>query len=165
MAYPRKIRNFNAFVDGVSYFGLVVSAKLPELKSKTEDFRGSGIFGANETIMGQQKMEAELTMAEWAPALLTAWGKKSRLVLRPASMGEDDFEATPYIFTMGGRMRDITPDELKPTEEANLKLNFAVNYFKAEVDGAQLLEIDVENAVHNVGGEDHYESMRSAMGI
>lgn len=31
MAYPRTIRNYNAFVDGVSYAGRVAEAKLPEL--------------------------------------------------------------------------------------------------------------------------------------
>jgi phage tail tube protein FII len=32
MAYPKQIRNFNAFVDGVNYFGRATEGKLPDLK-------------------------------------------------------------------------------------------------------------------------------------
>ena len=46
MGYPRTIRNFNAFLDGVSYMGLVSTAKLPALKIKAGFFDSEWFDGA-----------------------------------------------------------------------------------------------------------------------
>jgi P2 family phage contractile tail tube protein len=39
------IRNFNAFLDGVSYAGRALEAKIPELKMQVANHRGAGMDG------------------------------------------------------------------------------------------------------------------------
>lgn len=163
--YPRKIKNFNAFIGAVSYFGRVTEGKLPELKLKNSDYRGGGMDAPVAVPMGQEMMEAELTFAEWNAQLYKAWGNRDRIVMRPAAQGEEDFGADTYIFTMAGRIKDVTGDPLKVADDASLKLVMAVDYFKVELNGETLIDIDVENAVRIVAGVDQMAAMRVAMGI
>ena len=164
--YPRKIRNFNAFVDGVSYFGTVQEGKLPELKLATEGYRGAGMDGPVAIDMGQEAMQSELTFAEWHPALVKNFGRRERFVLRPAAMGEADFEADTFIATLGGRItvNDIG-NSLKPGEDAPMKLTMEVDYYRLEKDGEVLLEIDIEKGKRVVGGVDQLGQLRAAMGV
>ena len=163
--YPRKIKNYVGFLDGTSYMGRTVEGKLPELKLKTSEYRGGGMDGSLDVPMGQEKMEAEVTFAEWNPEVFRAWGNRKALVLRPGAQGENDFSADSFIFTMRGRFPGLSPDALKPTDDSNLKLMMAVDYLKIERNGEELIEIDVENMVRIVDGVDQLAELRSAMGV
>lgn len=163
--YPRTIRNFNAFIDGTSYFGRVLDAKLPALTLQTEEHRGAGMDAPIAIDMGQQAMTSELNFAEWSPELITLFGRKQRVVLRPGAMGEDDFEATSYIATIGGRWSGVDPSQMKPGQAAPLKLMCSVDYFRLERDGTELVEIDVENGKRVIGGIDQLGGIRQAMGL
>lgn len=165
MSYPRTIRNFNAFVDGISYFGKVSEGKLPDLKIKTAAHRGAGMDGELAIDMGMEALQSSLTFDEWNPAVVKQLGKRTRFVLRPAAMGEDDFVADAWIFTCGGRVTTNEFDALKPGDPSKLKAMLEVDFFRAELNGEELFKIDIENGVRIIGGEDQLASMRSAMGL
>lgn len=166
MAYPRTIRNFNAFVDGRGYFGIVSAASLPQLQLNTSDFRGAGMDAPVPIDMGMQAMTAELTFKEWVPEIITTFGARERFVLRPGAMGEEDFTADTYIATVGGRitMNDVGND-LTPGSDNLMKITMGVDYYRLEKDGQELLEIDIERGVRTIGGVDQMGELRSAMGL
>jgi P2 family phage contractile tail tube protein len=163
--YPRTIRNFNAFIDGVSYFGRVAEAKMPMLQLQTEDHRGAGMDAPIAVDMGLQALSAEISFHEWVPELITLFGTKQRLVLRPGAMGENDFSADTFIATIGGRWSTMEPTNLRPSQAAPLKLITSCDYFRMEMNGSELFEIDVENGKRVIGGTDQLEGIRQAMGI
>ncbi len=166
MAYPRKIRNYNAFVDGIGYFGIVTEGSLPEVKLKTEAHRGAGMDGPVAQDMGTEALQSSLTFAEWKPEILKMIGTRQRFVMRPAAMGEDDFVANTYIATMGGRITsNDVGNALKPGEDAPMKVMMEVDYYRLEKDGDVLFEIDVRNGKRTVGGVDQMADMRRAMGF
>ena len=165
MPFPRTIRNYNAFMDGGSFAGLVTKASLPELALSTADFRGGGMDGSVAIDMGQEAMAAELEFKEWSRAALTRWARPTRLVLRAGEMGEDDFEATPLVFTLGGRVTKQVGGDLQGGQESLLTLTWNVTYFRVERDGETLTEIDVERAVRIVDGTDQLAALRRAMGV
>jgi len=163
--YPRTIRNFNAFIDGTSYFGRVSEAKMPMLQLNTEEHRGAGMDAPIAVDMGLQAMTAEISFHEWVPDLVTLFGRKQRLVLRPGAVGEDDFGADTFIATIGGRWSTIEPAQLRPGTPSPLKLITSCDYFRMEANGTELFEIDVENGKRVIGGVDQLEGIRQAMGI
>ena len=63
MAYPRFIRNFNVFIDGVSYFGRAVEAKLPDVKVATSAHRGAGMDGPIGTLRGPGAQGAAIVVS------------------------------------------------------------------------------------------------------
>lgn len=165
MALPRTIRNFNAFVDGISYFGKATEAKLPQPKVQTEAHRGAGMEGPVGIDMGLEGMTCEITFAEWDPALLKKLGKTERFVLRPAQMGEEDEEATAIIVTVAGLVTTNETGDLKPGTNATLKLVMDVRSYKLEVNGETVHDVDLVNAKRVIGGKDQMASIRSAMGL
>ena len=165
MAYPRTIRNFNAFVDGVSYFGRVAKGTLPDLQLMTEAFRGGGMDAPVAVDMGMEAMEAELEFHEHSPAILKAFGGRTKFTLRAGALGEDDFEADAHAYTLGGRIVGQTTGELGAGEQVPLTLTMAVDYYRHEVNGEVVAEIDVRNGRRIIGGTDQLASLRAAMAI
>ena len=161
--FPKKIKNFNAFLDGTSFVGRVIEGNLPTLASKNSEYRGGGIEGSVDVDMGLEKMELGATMSEWDPSIWNNFGHVRQIVMRAADMGEDNFEARDHVFTVRGRWNKIEPDALKPSEDANIKLMCNVIYFKVELQGRELVEIDVENMVRRINGFDQMASMRAAL--
>ncbi|KQI66876.1 hypothetical protein AN189_18480 [Loktanella sp. 3ANDIMAR09] len=154
MSFPRTIRNYNAFLDGVSYMGLVSTGKLPALKIKTAAHRGAGMDAETAVDMGMEAMTTELTFDEWSDAPIRLFGSKNRIVLRPAAVGEDDFAADTFIFAMGGRITDVNWDDLKAGTESKMKAMMDVDFFSIEKNGQPLVKVDVENGVRVIDGVD-----------
>jgi P2 family phage contractile tail tube protein len=165
MSMPKFIKNFNAFVDGVSYFGLCSEAKLPQPKIQTEAHRGSGMDAPVGVDMGMEAMSAEMTFSEWRPELAKKLGRQERFVMRPGQQSATDFSATPIIATMGGLLTVTDYGDLKPGTNSPFKLTMDVRYYRLEIDGVEMLEIDIVNAVRRIGGVDQLAEIRRAMGI
>ncbi len=165
MAYPRTIRNYNAFVDGVSYFGRVAKGVMPELTLMTEEFRGGGMDAPLEVDLGMEAMTAELEFDEHAPALLQTLGTRTKFVLRAGALGEDDFEADTLAHTLGGRIKAQKTGEFGGGERVALTLTMAVDYYRVEHNGAVMVEIDVRNGKRVIGGTDQMAGLRAALAI
>ena len=165
MALPRVIKNFNAFVDGVSYFGLCLTGTLPVPKIMTEANRNSGMDGPVGIDMGTEAMTASLTFAEHRPDLLCQLGRLGRFVMRPAQGSATDTGATAIIATIGGLITTAETGELKPGTNSTLKLDMDVRYYRLEIDGAEVFELDLVNAIRRVGGVDQLAEIRRAMGL
>lgn len=165
MAYPRKIKNFSAFIDGFGYFGLVTEATLPQLQLDMADYRGAGQNGTMEIDMGTQKMQTEMTFSEWVTDPITMFGTRQRIVLRPYAEGEDDFTADSFIFTCGGRFKMNDFGTLKPGDDMPFKIGQATDFFRCEKNGTELFKIDVRNSIRVINGVDQMAEARQAMGL
>lgn len=165
MGYPRKINNFNAFVDGISYFGKATTAKLPDVKILTEAHRGTGMLGPVGMDMGNEAMSSEISFAEWDPALFKRLGKITRFVLRPAAPAADSEAVDTIIATLGGLITETTGGELKVGGDVPLKLVMDVREFALEINGSEVIAIDMVNGIRRVGGVDQMAAARIAMGI
>lgn len=164
MSYPKTIRNWNAFVDGINYFGIVTEGKLPELKIQTAAHRGNMDAPVGVDV-GMEAMSAELTFAEWRPELVKAFGTVTRFVMRPAARDITNGAVDGMIATVGGQITGNTFADLKTGNEHPLKLMMDVRYFRFEHNGEELLEIDIEAHKRIVGGVDQLADIRAAMGI
>lgn len=163
--YPRTIRDFNAFVDGRGYAGLCTDGKMPELKLKNASHRGAGMDGPVAIDMGTEAMQAELTLAQWVPELITMFGTRQRMAFRPAAMGEDDFVADEIVASLGGRFAVTNFADLKPGDDVPLKLTVEVDYFRMLMNGQELFEIDIRAGKRVIGGIDQLADKRRAMGF
>lgn len=163
--YPRKIRNFNAFVDGVSYFGRVKSGKMPELSLNTVEHRAGGMDAPIMIDMGMDALEAELVFSEWSPELMRAFATRTRFVLRAGALGEDDFQSDSIVFTLGGRITKQAQDDFAAGEDVMLTLTMNVDTFRLEHNGDAVIDIDIEAGKRVIGGIDQLASIRASMGL
>ncbi len=163
--YPRTIRDFVGFVDGVGYAGKILEAKLPELKLLIANHRAGGMDAPAPQDMGMEAMQAEITSAEWTEELITLIGTRKRLVLRPAAKGQQDFSADGFIATLGGLWSSTKFADLKPGSDVPVTLMLEADYFRLEKNGEVLIEIDVEAYKRVINGVDQLTEIRQAMGF
>lgn len=164
---PKILKNFNAFVDGRGYAGRVDEVVLPKLTVKTEEHRAGGMDAPVEIDMGMEKLECELTFAEYDIELFRLFGlvdgNSVAITLRGAIQSDSDAEA--IVVRLQGSFRELDSGTWKAGDKATLKCMMAVRTYKLEIDGDEVVNIDVENMTRIINGVDEMVSIRNAIGI
>ncbi|WP_185234486.1 phage major tail tube protein [Teredinibacter franksiae] len=164
---PKVLKNFNLFVDGRGYAGRVDEVTLPKLSLKTEEFKGGGMDVPIELDMGMNKLECDLTISEYDVEIIKMFGLREGAQVPLTMRGGLDGESgvTPVVINITGAWRDLDFGGWKAGEKAPLKVSVAARYYRLEIDGTELVEIDAENMVRKINGADQLEAMRSALGM
>lgn len=169
MALPSKLKNFNAFIGGVSYAGIVTELELPKLMRNMEDYRAGGMNGPVKADQGMQGMEMGITAGGHVRDLFREFGaaSASAVLLRFAGAYQQDDTATlqSVEIVARGRYEEIDPGTAKAGEGGATKAKLAMSYYKLSVDGNVDVEIDLLNMVEIVAGVDRLAEQRKAIGL
>jgi P2 family phage contractile tail tube protein len=161
---PRILRNFNVFVNGSGYAGLVSEAELPEIALKTEEHRGGGSDTPVELDLGTELMTAKITLAEYNPTIMGLVGTVARVQLRGALV-RDNEAAVPMIVEMLGLFKRSGLGTWKAGDLASNEQDVSLRYIKITIADQVITEIDAENTVRIIAGVDQLASHRAAMGM
>lgn len=162
---PRILKNFNVFVNGVGFAGLCEEAEIPEVKIKTEGYRGGGMDGEFEVDMGTESMKAKLTFCEPMPDVITALGNGVRVQLRGSYVRDTDNTRVAVIVELGARGTSFGGGTLKAGDKSQNTSEFAVDYYRYSLAGTDLVEIDVQNMVRSIGGVDQLAGIRADIAV
>ena len=167
MPVGRVFKNFSLFVDGGSFAGKVEELALPKLTIKMEEFSAGGMDAPVEVDMGMEKLECEFTLTEYDEKVIGLFGLKEGndvpLVFRGA-MQDQDGTVTPIKVDVRGIWREVDMGSWKKGDKATMKVMVACRYYKMAVNDSVVTEIDLENMVRKINGEDQMEGIRSAIG-
>ena len=162
------LRNVNAFVDGNGYAGRVDEVMLPKLKVKTEEFRAGGMDAPADIDQGMEKLECSMSASGVDQTLLERFGvvlgEDVPLTFRGALRSEDA-TVKAVVAQIRGRITEIDWGTWKPGEKTPLKATISIRYYKLELAGAVLHEIDVPNMKRIVNGADQMAALRTALGM
>ncbi|WP_350404242.1 phage major tail tube protein [Pseudomonas sp. W17] len=165
---PETLANMNLFVDGISFQGDVSSLTLPKLTLKTEEHRVGGMDVPVELDMGMEKQEAGFTTTgvrrESLKMFGLADGSGFNGVFRGAFKGLKG-KVTPVIVTLRGLLKEVDMGDWKSGDKAEVKHNVALTYYKLEVDGRLIYEIDALGMKRVINGVDQLAAQRSALGL
>lgn len=118
--------------------------------------------------MGIEKLEAMWSMDSVDADLLKRWGLGANaltpVVFRGALQSEDGSVAA-VTATCRGLVREADWGSWKPGEKSTTKYTMAVRYYRLEIAGATIHEIDVPNMKRVVDGTDVLADQRAALGI
>jgi len=162
---PRILKNFQGFIDGVGYAGLVDEVELPEVAIKTEEHRAGGMDGNYEVDMGMETMSAKITMAEPRPELLGALMTNKRVQLRGSFVRDTDGSRVSVVVAMGARQKKLTLGSWKAGDKNQNEQEYTLDYFRLVVGGVEILEIDIVNMVRRVRGVDQLAGIRADIGM
>jgi len=169
MGLPRKLKNFALFQDGVSHVGEVPEVTLPKLTRKTEDYQSGGMNAPIKSDYGMEAMEMEWTAAGYMRDVFTSWGaaRHDAVLLRfVGGLQRDDDDGVDALeVTVRGRHVELDPGNAKAASETAFKVKTALSYYRLDLNGETLVEIDVVNMVEIVGGVDRLAEMRAVLGI
>jgi len=165
---PEVLSNCAGFIDGVSFAGEMPNLTLPKVVLKTEAYRGGGMAGEVEIPTGVEKLEAGFTTNGVRREALKFFGLSDRTacsaVFRGSFKGLKG-KVTPVIVTMRGGIKEVDMGDWKPGDKAETKHNMALTYYKLEVAGRVVYEIDMLGMVLVVDGVDQLADERSALGL
>lgn len=165
---PQTLFGQNMSVGGISFQGDVPSFTQPKLTLKTEEHRAGGMDGAIEMDMGLEKMEASFTTTGVRKESMKYFGLADQSafdgVFRGTFKGQKG-EQVGTVATVRGMLKEFDMGDFKAGDKAELKYSVAVNYYKLEIDGVTMYEIDPVNAVRVIDGVDQLTQYRTNLGI
>ena len=165
---PETLSNMNMFADGISFQGDVPSLTLPKLALKTEEHRAGGMDVAVELDQGMEKMEAGFVTTgvrrESMKSFGLADGTAFNGTFRGAFKGLKG-KITPVVVTLRGMLKEVDMGDWKAGDKAEIKHNVAVTYYKLEIEGRVMYEIDPLGMKRVINGVDQLAAQRSALGL
>lgn len=165
---PEVLSNCAAFIDGVSFAGEVPTLTLPKLTKKTDDYQGGGMSAPIEMGLGLEKLEAAWTTNGVRRESLKYFGLADQTacnaVFRAAYKGLKG-SVKAVIVTLRGAVKEVDMGDWKPGDKAEIKHAMSVTYYKLEIDGRVMYEIDPLNMIQVVDGVDQLAEERSALGL
>jgi hypothetical protein len=168
MAIQHVLANMAAFVNGRGYIGRVAEFNPPKLAPIVREYKAGGMGAEVAIPMGAvEKLEASFTLTGYDPDVLAAFSVvPGHLVPLRFTGGMYDYDGTcrPIEITMRAVLA-FEPDAWKPTEASDLKVNAMIHYYKMDVAGRTVHEIDPVNLVAVINGTDQLQSMRAALGV
>lgn len=172
MSLPRKLVNFNLFLEGVGYAGVIPEFTLPKLGRETEDFRAGGMDGPVALDVGGIKLEGEFSTPEHLREALLSLGQAdasgSQLRLRGAITRDDASNSTDALeVVIRGRFTEVDFDALKPGTVPMVKFAYTATYlsYRLNNDPTPLIEIDQIGMVYAINGNDRLAEQRAALGL
>lgn len=164
---PLKLTNFNLFIEGKGFAGLVSKATLPKITQKTAEHRAGGMMGVRKYSMGLEALEANFTLASFEPEPFRLMGLRKDgpvgLILRGALQHYQ--EAIPLIATIRGMVSGIDMGDMEVGGETSMSFKVDVVYYKLVRNVETLVEIDIDNNVERYGDFDTQEVIRNILKI
>ncbi|RDL18510.1 hypothetical protein D884_03331 [Pseudomonas sp. URMO17WK12:I10] len=165
---PETLANTNMFVDGVSFQGDVPSLTLPKLTLKTEEHRAGGMDMGIELDMGMEKMEANFTTTGVRKESLKFFGLADGNAFNGTFRGSFKGQrgaTKAVVVTLRGMLKELDMGDWKAGDKAEVKHGIAVAYYKLEVGGELIYEIDPIGMKRVINGTDQLASQRSDLGL
>lgn len=158
------LRNCMLWVDRTSKLGQIADITLPVPKVKTEEMRNAGMVKPREVNLGYEMIETGFKMPGMDPQVLKLFG------LRPGvetplqitgALVDETGETHSAVATVRGFMKEANGGTWKPGDVSENDYTFAVNYYKLEIDGEAVIEMDDFDV--SIGGVSQYGDIRNAL--
>lgn len=165
---PQILFNTNMFVDGMSFQGDVPELSLPKVAVKTDSYRGGGMDGEIDMDTGLEKLEASFSTNGVRKEALKWFGLADQTAFNGSFRGSFKGQKgafTGVVATLRGMLKEVDPGSWKGGDKAEFKYSIGVSYYKLEIDGVVMFEIDLVNSVRVINGVDQLQQMRNQLGI
>lgn len=166
-----KLTNYACYLEGDQRLG-TVDVELPTLEGLTETVKGAAIAGEVDLpALGQYaSMTVKLNFRTLdVPSIRLAKQKLHALDFRGSQQvlnaGTGEYENQSVKVSVRAMPKTVEAGKFEagtPTETAN---EFEVVYFKIEIGGKRILEIDKLNFIAFIDGEDQLEEVRKNLGM
>jgi uncharacterized protein len=162
---PRFIlRNCMLWADRESKLGQIGDITPPVPTKKLEEMRNAGMIKPREVSMGYEKLEFSFKMPGLDPQIIKLFGLKpgaENLFLITGALVDEDGDEHSAVMTIRGFMNKSDPGSWKPGDMAENDYAISVHYYKLEVDGDELIEMDDFDI--RIGGTSQYSGIRNAL--
>lgn len=162
---PRFImRNCMLWADRESKLGQIGDITPPVPSVKLEEMRNAGMIKPREVNLGYEKLEFSFKMPGLDPQVIRLFGLKpgseNPFMITGALVDEDGAEHSA-VMTIRGFLKQADAGTWKAGDMAENDYMVSVNYYKLEVDGDELIEMDDFDV--KVGGVSQHSGIRRSL--
>lgn len=166
-----KVHDANYFVNDTSKHGLASEVTCPTIAAIMSDYKALGMIGSVELFSGFDKLESTV---KWtypdndAQKAFANFLKPLDIMVRSNRVeyeGGAITEEVPVVIYMRGNSKQFQGGTFKTKEDTELENTVSLTYFKLEVDGEEIIEVDVLNNIYKVDGVDLLATRRENLGI
>lgn len=166
-----KLTNCNIYMDGVNLLGRFEELTLPEVEHTMVDHKALGMIGTSEFFAGIEKME---TAIKWTCFYTDVFQKNAnplknvKLMVRGSLQtwdGSGLAQEVPIVTYLTCAFKSFPLGMYKKSENVEVSTKLATYYFKQEIDGVQVAEVDILANIYSVNGVDILANYRANLGI
>lgn len=164
---PRILTHFNLMVNGGSFAGKIDEIRLPVLEMETMDYRSGGMDTSVPIAKGMKKLETTLVISDYDLDILTLFGFNAGGPVSFAANGslQSPGLQIPVIATFRGIIRKLDMGTWKANEDTKTTLDVDVTYYRLEIAGQKVYEIDPLNMVRFINGSDELAVTRAILNL
>ena len=165
-----RITNANIYVDGNCLLGQAEEVKLPEISAIMAEHKALGMVGKIELPAGFDKLEGEI---KWNSYYRDVFLKMND----PYTMTQLQIRSSVETYGSLGRMQQVPlvtflsvmfkknpMGTFKQNENAEFPSSFACYYVKQQLNGEDMIELDVLANIYKVNGVDRLDIYRNNIG-
>lgn len=163
------LTDFNLYVDGRGHAGLVEEINPPKIVAKMLEHEAASMASAIDIPTGRvEKMEMDFTLAGVNKDTLTLWGFVTLSHVKTRISGAlRSYDGTTKALSMftRGLIKELDFGTFKPGDKMPLKAALTLDYYRLEIDGQRLIEIDAINNTNIINDTDQLAEVRQAIGV
>jgi len=164
---PYGLRNFAMHVTNVGYAGVVTKGKLPDVASKTEDHRASGMDFNRKLDHGLEDLESTFSLAEFNDAIMkqvsTLNASETELKFYGALNDDASPKAIKVEATLKGAIHKGEPGDWESGGKTETSFTVNCKFYELKIDAEEIYHIDNDNLIRRIDGVDQLESIRAAI--
>jgi P2 family phage contractile tail tube protein len=166
-----KVQDANVYINGTSTHGQASEVTLPEIQYAKGEYKALGLIGTPAFFNGVEKLEATIkwNYPENEVQIACANPRKSvDLMVRSNKQIYKDgtiSDEQPVVVYLRGTSNNHGTGAYKAKEDTDLQTKLDITYIKEEVNGQEIIEIDVLNNIFRIAGEDQLAKYRDNLGI
>lgn len=160
------IKLFQLFVDGRGYAGEAEEVQPPNLTLLIEQFRGGGMDAPVGIDMGMEELTASFNLTSVAKEVLARFGivGETGFTLRGSTESLDG-TTEAIVEQWRGKITSVEKAAWQGGQKVGYTYNLSLTYYRLEIGGTVIHEIDVLNTVRIINGVDQLAQHRANIGL
>jgi len=167
----QKVFDANVYINNVSKHGQASEITCPQVNYMMNDYTALGMIGTLPLFNGIEAMEAtfkwtyldndaQMDMSDPFQAV-EIMVRSSKAIYENGGLVEEQ----PIVIFMRGTGKQHQGGTFASKTDVETESVLAVNYYKLEIDGEEIIEIDVISNIFKINGEDMLAERRANLGI
>lgn len=165
-----KVFNARVYIDGTDFIARAEEVDLPKIKFKFADTKALGIYADSELPTGLDKLEARIKFNSVYPDFISLaadpFTSRTVIIRAPYQVWTQQGVAktAPLKAELKGFFKEWDSGKFKKADSAEAEVTMSVYYYRLEVDGIEIIEIDTINNIYKVKGNDILAEYRTVIG-
>ena len=165
-----RVTNANVYTNGNCLLGRVEEINLPDIKVKFTEHKTLGMIGSIELPTGLEKLEGDLKWNSYYEDTIMEAADPFSIIQLQCRSNLETYDSSgrsaqrALVTFLSIAFKETSLGKLKQNDNAEYPSKFACYYVKQQLDGKDVLEVDVLANIYKINGKDMLDIYRKNIG-